>query len=65
MRDATRRCDGCSAQAWVSVSQENKTIDLCSHHYNKHSTLLHAQGWEIVEDERSVINTKPSVSASV
>lgn len=66
MKDKTRRCDGCTAEAWVSVKKANdaRLLDFCAHHYEKHSIMLHANGWEIAEDERDLINTKPSVSAN-
>lgn len=59
------RCDGCGAEAWVSVSHVDiGQLDFCAHHYNEHSVLLHAQGWTIINDERSRINVRPSISAN-
>lgn len=84
MQDKSVRCDGCGAEAWVTVeiplrdpdawtgfgSDEGPhqvrppRLDFCAHHYQKHSVLLHAEGWEILNDERETINVKPSVSAN-
>ncbi len=84
MLDKNVRCDGCGAEAWVTLEiplidsdawvgfgepdgprkQTPPRLDFCSHHYNKHSILLHAQGWEITHDERERINVKPSISAN-
>lgn len=59
MRDKTIRCDNCGAEAWVSVDNYNLPdtgkLDFCHHHYNKHSLLLHAKGWEIINDEREAL----------
>jgi hypothetical protein len=73
MRDKSVRCDNCGSEAWVTVSllretySESKYLKLafCAHHYNKNSVMLHSQGWELVQDERELINAKPSVSANV
>lgn len=65
MQDKSRRCDGCGAEAWVSLIADLSTqeLDFCAHHYQEHSTLLHAQGWTIQTDERHrLINEKPPVS---
>jgi hypothetical protein len=73
MQDKSVRCDGCGAEAWVTVTKvfqvkpgsidtENRYLDFCAHHYSTSSLLLHAQGWSISNDERELINTKPSVS---
>ncbi len=72
MLDKNVRCDGCGAEAWVTLQKTtgiqpfptDARLDMCSHHYNKHSILLHAQGWEITHDERERINVKPSISAN-
>lgn len=73
MQDKSVRCDKCGAEAWVtltrpfqvspgSVEVKNYELDFCGHHYNTNSLLLHAQGWSISNDERELINAKPSVS---
>lgn len=73
MLDKNVRCDGCGAEAWVSVKKTvvsevnptgKKQLDFCAHHYQEHSILLHAEGWAISNDERDRINVKPSVSAN-
>lgn len=66
MLDRSIRCDHCGAEAWVSVKkiETQFQLDFCAHAYQKNSILLHAQGWEITQDERDLINVKPSVSAS-
>ncbi len=68
MLDKSVRCDGCGAEAWVSVKKTvedvKKQLDFCAHHYNANSIILHAEGWAISADERELINTKPSVSAN-
>ena len=78
MRDKTVRCDNCYSEAWVTLNKSGDPagmtypvppgtemrLDFCAHHYNKHSLLLHAEGWSITNDERELINTKPSVSAN-
>lgn len=66
MKNKDIRCDACGAEAWVSVGRiDAGQLDFCLHHYNKHSTVLHAEGWIIDNDERNTINLKPSVSANV
>lgn len=66
MRDKTVRCDNCGAEAWVSVNRVDLgQLDFCAHDYAKNSVMLHAQGWTISNDERELINVKPSVSANV
>jgi hypothetical protein len=56
MRDKTVRCDNCGAEAWVSVNTVvYGQLDFCHHHYNKHSLMLHAQGWIITNDEREAL----------
>lgn len=74
MQDKTVRCDQCYAEAWITVRKpsvvgkvitertEFGELDFCLHHYNASSVQLHAQGWSISNDERGLINTKPSVS---
>lgn len=64
MQDKSRRCDNCSAEAWVTLKKTDKLqeLDFCAHDYNRHSTMLHAQGWVLANDERHLINKKPSVS---
>lgn len=78
MLDKTVRCDNCGSEAWVTIHKSGDPagitypvrpgtemrLDFCSHHYNKHSLLLHAQGWYIHNDERGLINSKPSPSAN-
>lgn len=65
MQDKSVRCDQCFAEAWVSVTHANYgQLDFCAHDYNKNSLMLHAQGWVITNDERNLINVKPSVSAN-
>jgi len=65
MRDKTVRCDNCYSEAWVSVNHvTHGQLDLCAHHYSKHSVMLHAQGWIIANDERELINARPSISAN-
>lgn len=65
MLDKNVRCDGCGAEAWVSVKKPNKgQIDFCAHHYAKNSIMLHAEGWAISADERERINVRPSISAN-
>ena len=66
MLDKTVRCDQCNSEAWVSVKQveTKKQLDFCAHDYNKNSIMLHAQGWAISNDERELINKKPSISAN-
>ncbi len=57
------------SDAWVGFDTpegahkvEAPRLDFCYHHYNKHSLLLHAEGWIVTNDERDSINVKPSVS---
>ena len=64
MLDKNIRCDGCNSEAWVSVKNNGKQLDFCAHHYNDNSIMLHAQGWAISQDERELINKKPSISAN-
>lgn len=65
MQDKSVRCDGCGAEAWVSVARvDTGQLDFCLHHYNEHSTVLHAQGYTITNDERYLINEKPSISVN-
>lgn len=76
MQDKSVRCDGCGAEAWVTVKKPlpvgihqtgtlpRNVLDFCVHHYNQHSTVLHAEGWTISNDERDTINLKPSISAN-
>lgn len=64
IKDKSVRCDHCPAEAWVIVTKGDQELNFCAHAYNKNSVLLHAQGWEILEDERALINDKPSVSAN-
>ncbi len=66
MRDKTVRCDQCYAEAWVTVKhiETKQQLDFCAHDYNKNSIMLHAQGWAIANDERELINKKPSISAN-
>lgn len=66
MQDKSVRCDGCGAEAWVSVMHvDHGQLDFCMHHYGNHSVMLHAEGYSIINDERETINVKPSVSANV
>ncbi len=66
MNDKSVRCDGCGAEAWVSVARiDAGQLDFCLHHFTEHSTMLHAKGYVIVNDERETINVRPSVSATV
>jgi hypothetical protein len=60
----TDRCDSCRAQAFVRVEKNKLDLLFCAHHYNEHSTILHATGWNLSDDEREAINSKPSVSAN-
>ena len=66
MLDKTIRCDQCYSEAWVSVKnvETKQELDFCAHHYGDNSILLHAQGWAISNDERELINKKPSISAN-
>lgn len=64
MLDKNIRCDHCDAEAWVSVKKDGKQLDFCAHSYNDNSIMLHAQGWSISQDERELINKKPSCSAN-
>lgn len=84
MLDKSVRCDGCGAEAWVTVQLpmfdpdawtgfddpegphkvEPLTLSFCAHHYHKNNSLLETAGWEVVTDERELINVKPSVSAN-
>lgn len=61
----TDRCDSCGAQAFVRVEKSALELLFCAHHYGKHSTILHATGWNISDDERESINVRPSVSANI
>lgn len=62
--DKTVRCDHCSAEAWIILSKGDQELNFCCHSYNKHSIVLHAQGWEILQDDRDQLNVKPSISAN-
>lgn len=64
MLDKNIRCDHCGAEAWVSVKKDGQQLDFCAHAYNANSIMLHAQGWAISQDERELINKKPSISAN-
>lgn len=64
MLDKSVRCDHCGAEAWVSVKSGESQLDFCAHSYQEHSLILHAQGWVISNDERELINKKPSISAN-
>ena len=78
MLDKTVRCDQCYAEAWVTVHKSGDPagitypvvpgtemrLDFCAHDYNKNSIMLHATGWILTNDERELINKKPSVSAN-
>lgn len=66
MLDKNIRCDRCSAEAWVTVKKPGAAAELnfCAHDYNDNSIMLHAQGWAISQDERELINVKPSISAN-
>lgn len=59
------RCDCCGAQAFVMVAtQAGHDLLFCGHHFNKNEPALAAQGLNVVVDNRSTINAKPSVSAN-
>lgn len=52
------RCDGCGAQALIGVAKHGRRLLFCGHHYAKHNTLLHAQGWALEQDERAKLLIK-------
>lgn len=59
------RCDRCGAQAYVRWVKAAQDIVTCNHHSNKFEASLIAQGFDLVQDNRSLINAKPSPSANV
>lgn len=59
------RCDRCGAQAYVRWGKGTQDIVTCNHHSNKFEATLITQGFDIVQDNRSLINAKPSPSANV
>lgn len=59
------RCDSCHAQAFVRISNGVHDLLLCGHHTSKHEVAFMIQGFVIMEDERSFINTAASASSGV
>lgn len=68
------RCDGpglarnydgrtpfCGAQAFVRVKLRAGELLFCAHHYSQYESIFAVSGFEI-DDQRSRINEKPSVS---
>lgn len=58
------RCDRCGVQAFVAAHHAtHSTLLFCGHHFAKHEAALIGSGFDI-QDERSKINEKPSISAN-
>lgn len=59
------RCDRCGAQAYVRWGKGAQDIVTCNHHSNKFEATLITQGFDLVQDNRSLINAKSAPPASV
>lgn len=55
------RCDNlaCDAQAFVMVGNGAGRLIFCGHHFSRHEVGLLMSGFEILEDNRYLINLKP------
>jgi len=59
------RCDSCKAQAYIRWAKNAMDLLTCVHHGNKFEASLVSQGFSNVQDNRHLINDKPSPSANV
>lgn len=59
------RCDSCGAQAFLRWYKGDSDLLTCSHHGNKYEAGLIVQGFNVYQDARETLNSKPSPSANV
>jgi len=53
--DATDRCDGCGAQAYVRVVLPGGgELHFCGHHWNRHGDSLRAQAVDITDETHRI-----------
>ena len=64
--DATDRCDGCQAQAYVVVCKPGvgAPLKFCGHHFARNEKKLLEAEFVVLSDERERINARPSPSAN-
>ncbi len=58
------RCDSCGAQAFLRWYKGVSDLLTCAHHGNKHEAQFIVQGFNVYEDARDKLNSKPSPSAN-
>lgn len=58
------RCDKCGSQAYVRFGMSGLDLLFCSHHSNKFEVKLTNDGFNIIQDERTLLNVKRESSAA-
>ena len=53
------RCDRCNAVAYVRTGKDGLLLDFCAHHFEKNWAELMSHGFEVIEDIRSTLQSRP------